>query len=89
MKRALPIAVSALAILYLADDLSVRLNWPVSRVSSLRIQPYYAIHRKDGRVEFDYDVDPETASCVNSLAPHLGLPPCWYSKRHTVRRIDI
>jgi hypothetical protein len=52
------------------------------------IQPYYAIHQKNGKTEFDY-AQPQIQVCVQSLFPHFGYAPCWYVKRHTDKRIDI
>jgi hypothetical protein len=52
------------------------------------IQPYYAIHEKNGKTEYDF-AQPENQVCVRSLFPHFGYNPCWYVKRHTDKRIDI
>jgi hypothetical protein len=79
----LSLAVFVIAV-YLADYLAARSN----PRDSVLVQPYYAVHRKDKRMSFDFDVPVESQSCVQSLAPHLGCPPCWYLKRHTTRRIE-
>jgi hypothetical protein len=77
-------------IVYAGDYLSVRYKIPKSRdpFSTVTIQPYYAIHEKNGRTEFDF-AQPESQACVRSLFPHFGYTPCWYLKRHTDKRIDI
>jgi len=72
------------AVVYFADYLAAR-DHPLD---SVRVQPYYAVHRKDKRMSFDFDVPVESQYCVQSLAPHLGCPPCWYLKRHTTKRIE-
>ena len=84
LRRALLYLLSVLAVIYAADFLAARTN----PLGSISVQPYYAIHLKNKKVEFDFDVPPETDSCVQSFAPHLGYPPCWYLKRHTTRRVD-
>jgi hypothetical protein len=84
-------AVVALALLtYACDYLSVRYKIPNGRdpFSTVTIQPYYAIHEKNGRTEYDY-AQPQTQVCVRSIFPHFGYSPCWYVNRHTDKRIDI
>jgi len=79
----LSLVVFVIAV-YFADYLAARSN----PLGSVQVQPYYAVHRKDKRMSFDFDVPVESQACVQSLAPHLGCPPCWYVKRHTTRRIE-
>jgi len=78
------------SLVYAGDYLSVRYKIPKGRdpFSSVTIEPYYAIHEKNGRTEYDY-AQPETQVCVRSLFPHFGYSPCWYVNRHTEKRIDI
>jgi len=73
---------------YAGDCLWVRYKTPSNRFSTVTIQPYYAIHQKNGRTEYDYAA-PATEACVHSIFPHFGYTPCWYVKRHTDKRIDI
>ena len=85
------IAAVLLALMtYAGDYLSVRFKIPKSReaFSSVTVQPYYAIHERNGRTEYDF-AQPQPQVCVNSLFPHFGYSPCWYVKRHTDKRIDI
>ena len=56
---------------------------------SVQVQPFYAIHQKNGKTEFDYSVPPETETCVSSMLPHLGSNPCWYVTKHKTRKIEI
>jgi hypothetical protein len=84
-------AVFLLALLiYAGDYLSIRYKLPKGRdqFSTVTIQPYYAIHEKNGRTEYDF-AQPETQVCIHSLFPHFGYSPCWYVNRHTDKRIDI
>lgn len=78
------------ALVYAGDYLLVRFKILKSReqFSTVTIQPYYAIHQKNGKTEYDY-AQPQTQVCVQSLFPHFGYDPCWYVKLHTDKRIDI
>jgi hypothetical protein len=75
---------------YAGDYLSVRYKIPKGRdpFSTVTIQPYYVIHEKSGKTEYDF-ADPQNQVCVRSLFPHFGYTPCWYLNRHTEKRIDI
>ena len=77
-------------LIYAGDYLSIRYKIPKGRdlFSTVTIQPYYAIHEKNGRTEFDF-AQPETQVCIHSLFPHFGYSPCWYVNRHTDKKIDI
>jgi hypothetical protein len=88
--RILGAAILLTLITYVGDYLSVRYKIPKGRdpFSSATIHPYYAIHEKNGRTEYDF-AQPETQVCVRSLFPHFGYSPCWYVNRHTDKRIDI
>jgi hypothetical protein len=77
--------IFALAGLY-AADYQVAKSKPLG---SVQIQPFYAIHQKSGKTEFDYSVPPEMQSCVASLLPHFGNNPCWYVTKHRTRKIEI
>jgi hypothetical protein len=83
-------AVLLALLTYAGDYLAVRYKIPKDRdpLSTVTIQPYYAIHQKNGRTEYDF-AQPENQVCVRSLFPHFGYSPCWYVKRHTDKRIDI
>ena len=67
-------------------DYAVASSKPLGTVT---VQPFYEIHQKDGKTEFDYSVPPETQTCVASVLPHLGLNPCWYAMKHKTRKIEI
>lgn len=88
--RIVGVATLLLCVVYVGDYLSVRYKIPKGRdpFSTLTIQPYYAIHEKNGKTEYDF-AQPENQVCVRSLFPHFGYNPCWYVKRHTDKRIDI
>ena len=84
IRRALFYAAIFVAAIYAADYLAAR-TYPLG---SIQVQPYYAIHLKSKRTGFDFNVPMESGPCVQSLAPHLGYPACWYLKRHTSPTIE-
>ena len=77
--------IVALAASY-AADFAVAKSRPLGLFV---VQPFYAIHQKNGKIEFDYGVPPETQSCVASALPHFGYTPCWYLSGHRTRKIEI
>ena len=80
--------VSALA--YVADYGVIRYRVATQRspFGEAVLQPYYAIHQKNGKIEFQFQ-DPQTMPCVNALFPRFGMSPCWYARRHPQKQIDI
>jgi hypothetical protein len=85
-KRILVSAMTALAVLYSGDYLSVRIRAmhpkaadPFESLKTLRV---LAIPEKNGKMEYEVDaLNPEqTVTCVHSLFPHHGYSPCWYVK---------
>jgi len=55
---------------------------------SVVVRSYYAVLQKNGKTSFIFD-PPQPWTCVNSLFPHQGYPPCWYLTRHPEQRTDI
>lgn len=81
-------ALVAAALLYAADDLSLRFRIPGREpFGSVTVRRYYALHRNKQKTNFMF-ADPEARTCVHSLFPHSGYPPCWYLSRHAEQRID-
>lgn len=87
--RILITVLALLALVYAADDLSLRYRIPKSRqvFGSVTIERYDAISEKNNRTEFVYEA-PIVETCVHSLFPHLGYAPCWYVNRHREQRIN-
>ena len=84
MKRAALFTAMLLVVVYGSDYLAAR----TTPLGSIQVQPYLAVHLKNKKTEFDFNVPTESQSCVQSLMPHLGYPPCWYLRRKTTQRID-
>ena len=84
-------AVALLALVAYAGDyvwVRYRVSNHLDPFATVTIEPYYAIHQKNGKTEYDF-APPESRLCVRSLFPQLGYSPCWYVMRHTEKRIDI
>lgn len=77
-------------LIYAGDYLSIRYRIPKNRAQfgSVTVTRYYAVHEKNSKIEYDF-APPENRTCVHSLFPQLGYPPCWYLSRHTEERIEI
>jgi hypothetical protein len=86
MKYAAIGAILLLLTALYAGDYAVAKSKPLGYVE---IHPFYAIHQKNGKTEFDYSVPAETQTCVASMLPHLGNNPCWYVTTHKTRKIEI
>jgi hypothetical protein len=78
-------AIFSLIAFYLGDSAVAR----TKPLGSVQVQPYYAIHQKNGKTEFDYSPPMESQSCVASVLPHQGNPPCWYLAGHKTKKIEI
>lgn len=55
---------------------------------TVTVQFYYAIQEKTGKTEYDFQ-PPQQETCVTSMFPHDGHPPCWYERRHKEKAIRI
>lgn len=82
--QAFGIFLLALVLVYTADYVSLRGPIPPGRqqFGAVQVVTEYAVTQKDKKVEFYFD-PPKDETCVNSLFPHLGDPPCWWLRRHT------
>ena len=85
LKAVLKIVLSFL-LLYAGDYLSVRFNR--APLGAFDVDVYYAVGLKNHKVEY-MQGDTESQTCVHSMLPHMGYPPCWYVSRHRQKWIDI
>ena len=86
--RALGLLVVLFVLFYIGDYLSVRIRMlhptrsdPFETLTRTRV---LAIPQKNGRVEYQIDAlkPTESVTCVHSIFPHFGDPPCWRIKPH-------
>lgn len=89
--RVLAGLVALATVTYAGDYLSLRFKIPPGRMqfSTVTVQPYYEIHEKNNKLEYDFSPPAEDDTCVNSLFPHFGYPACWYLRRHPEKKIEI
>jgi len=77
-------------LIYAGDYVSIRYRIPKNRAQfgTVTVTRLYVIHEKNNKTE--YQLAPsENRTCVYSLFPQLGYPPCWYLNQHTEERIEI
>jgi hypothetical protein len=55
---------------------------------SVSVEHYDAVLHKDGKSELIFDPAVQE-TCVHSLFPHAGDPPCWFLSRHAEQRTDL
>jgi hypothetical protein len=83
--RILVYVITAAAVLYLGDALSLHLRRQPQ--GSVLVRRYYALHKSKQKTNFMF-AEPEPQTCLHSLFPHSGYSPCWYLERHAEQRID-
>ena len=73
--------------LYLADGVVARARGQ-SAYGQVRLRRYYAVPLRSGKTEF-MPLDPQTYTCVHSVFPHFGYPPCWRLQGQKEERINM
>jgi hypothetical protein len=86
-KRIALAIMALLLVFYVADYLSARWRG-AGAMGTVQVHPYYAVPLKDGKTEY-LMLDPETRTCVKSVAPHFGYAPCWYLDGKKEQRIQM
>jgi hypothetical protein len=88
--RLLLAGVGLLAVVYGGDSCVFRYRLATKRqpFGSVTVEHYYEVAHKDGKAEIIFD-PPVQKTCVYSLFPHSGDPPCWFLVRHAEQRTDI
>lgn len=83
-KRIILVVVGLMAVTYLGDYALVAIPIPKGRAAygTVTVRPYLAVGLKSGKSDL-YFLPPQQQTCVNSLFPHMGYPPCWYLRRNT------
>ena len=82
--------VGLLGIAYAADYGVFRCRLATKRqpFGSVTVEHYYQVAHKDGKAELIFD-PPVQKTCVHSLFPHSGDPPCWFLSRHVEQKTDL
>ena len=85
----LAVAFAAFALYagdYLVLRLRIMMNW--NPYGTVTVQPLYAVPQKDGKMEF-LTSDAQDETCVHTLFPQTGSPPCWYLNRRKEKRVNL
>jgi hypothetical protein len=85
------LAILALAAIAYGADYGVfeyRVATKRQPFSTVTVEHYDAVEHKDGKAELIFE-PPVQQTCVHSLFPHAGDPPCWYLTRHAEQKTDI
>jgi hypothetical protein len=90
LKRILAVVILLLAVVYAGDYILIRFPLRKNRnpYGIVRVRRYYAVKMKNGKPEYFFD-QPTDQTCIHSLFPHQGYPPCWYLKRNTIQQIKM
>jgi hypothetical protein len=90
LQRLFLVGVVLLAIVYGVDLCVFRYRLATKRqpFGSVTVEHYDAVLHKDGKSELIFD-PPVQQTCVHSLFPHVGDPPCWYLSRHAEQRTEM
>ena len=90
LQRSLLALIALVAIVYGADYgvFEYRVVTKRQPFGSVTVEHYDAVEHKDGKAELIFE-PPVQQTCVHSLFPHAGDPPCWYLTRHTEQKTDI
>jgi hypothetical protein len=85
---ALILCVSFVA-LFAGDYAALRYRFAAHGVDAVTAKQvgYDAAKLKDSKFSVFYD-QPQTQTCVRAIFPWLGLEPCWYARRHSVRILN-
>jgi hypothetical protein len=60
----------------------------LSPYDSITVNAFYAVPQKTGKMEYDFQSS-QQVTCANSIFPHMGYTPCWYSRTHTDKQIQL
>jgi hypothetical protein len=84
------LSLAILTILAYAGDYAVfRYRVGANRAfGQVTVTSYDAVPQKSGKTVFIFN-DPQAQTCVNSLFPRAGYPPCWYLQRHSEQRTNF
>jgi hypothetical protein len=90
LKLALVVVILLLVAVYVGDYAVVRVRIAKNRdpYGAVLVRRLYAVTMKNGKPEYFFE-PPADQTCVHSLFPHFGYPPCWYLRRRTTQEVKM
>lgn len=90
IRRVLITVIVLACLVYACDYVSLQLQIPNHRTQfgTVMVERDYAVPLKNRSTEYMFD-PPVPVTCVYSLFPHFGDPPCWYLSRHSRQEIKM
>ena len=80
------VLVVLVALVYVVED--VVLRYRLAHGGSAKVFENLTVYEagavKGNKLEYYFD-QPLTQTCVHALFPHLGDPPCWYARKHSIK----
>jgi hypothetical protein len=90
IRRILLTTILLACLVYAGDYVSLQLQIPNHRaqLGTVMVERDYAVPLKNRSTEYMFD-QPVPVTCVHSLFPHFGDPPCWYLRHHARQEIKM
>ena len=90
IKRFFLYALLLTAAAYLIDFVALRIRIAMNAhpYGTVTVRPVLAVPHKNHSTEYMVEA-PQDQTCVHSLFPHSGDPPCWYLSRHPEQQINL
>ena len=88
LQRIVLATVGVLVLFYGADYAVVKMRGS-GGFDTVTVKPYYAVTQRNLKTEEIIALDPVDTTCVRSLLPHMGDPPCWWLRKHVNKRIEM
>jgi len=89
--RAMLALVAAAAATYAGDAIVLHFrmagNPPGTGAAYGTVTYFYSADLKNHKFEI-FSGQPQQETCVRAIFPHHGYPPCWYSRRRTIRTVE-
>jgi len=84
--RCLFLFVALVALVYVCEDSLLRFR--LAHGGRARVFDTLTVYEagavKGNKLEYYFD-QPQAVTCVRAMFPHLGVPPCWYVRRHSIK----
>lgn len=88
--RALVSVAVLMALVFVGDYVIARIRVAknLGPYGVVQVRRSYAVTMKNGKPEYFFD-PPADQTCLHSLFPHFGYPPCWHLRRRTTQQVKM